>query len=69
MCLIEQEIEEMIEDLIRNSRRQRTIECQQNAYLSFTYFQGTIDALTDARENIRKIKLDLEDKKNHKEIQ
>ena len=58
----------MVRQLLARVKKERIKECQINAYLSFTYYQGCIDALIDVRDNIQIIKAQTKDT-NNREIQ
>ena len=50
------EVEEMVEDLIRQARKARIMECQANSHLGFTYYQGCIDMGIDILDNLDRLK-------------
>jgi len=50
------EVEEIVEDLIRQARKARITECQANAHLGFIYYQGCIDMGIDILDNLDRLK-------------
>jgi hypothetical protein len=58
------EVEDMVEDLIRQARKARVMESQSNSHLGFVYFQGVIDMGVDILDNIDRLrseKIDLKE--------
>jgi len=60
---------DIIEDLKRQARKNRMIECQNNSGMGFTYFQGIIDICQDLLDRICQDHLTREEEKNHREFQ